>query len=597
MNDITLPAALLRPTDAPEPPPGHRWTGRVFFEYAPDVTEPPEPPQPKPVTEFEARRLMKQGGILGTDEEVAAAMAMGRTAWVDWQLGLPLANNMGTHMRDGATQAQVAAYGLPTSKSHAGNRHTEVFFWQAIREPDVVRTRMYWALSQIFVWSNSDNPTEAPLTTRMDILHRNALGNFRQLLGEIVFSRTTADYLTYHRNRKGDASGRIPDENMAREVMQLFTIGTVQLGPSGYEKREPTYGPEHIAGLAKVFTGIAADTGAKDKLTNPNAWHAHNAGWQVVDGKHAPLIVYPQHHDTSEKTILPGVTLPALTLSADPVEAQAQCVAEINAALDALFEHFNTPAFISRALIQFFTTANPSEFYILRVAGAFFDNGQGVRGDLKAVVRAILLDPEAETFDERDEAGLVMEPILALCHQQRAMKYLPQDGTGYGQPGQFPRFQYWAGSRPNDRYGQWPFQSPSVFNHYSPNYRPPGELAERGLRSPVMQILTESTLTSIVNEGTRGMLNLTEPGSFKSLFEILAAVPGETAADVQAGRCEASIAFLERKFGFRVHPKVRPRLIEQLGKSITNIPAAPNTAFVSVLFGLLASLPDFRVLR
>jgi uncharacterized protein (DUF1800 family) len=264
------------------------------------------------------------------------------------------------------------------------NAVMESFWLQAVRGPDQLRQRTVFALSQIFVVSNVNSSIDSEVgahASYLDMLARNAFGNFRTLLEEVATHPAMGHYLSHFRNeREDEASGRIPDENFAREVMQLFTIGLWELNQDGSRRRDPagefipTYAQDDVSGLARVFTGWS--WGGPDRSVA--RWHGWVGGrnWQEQMGN------YPDFHSPSEKRFL-GVTIPAGTSGEE----------SLRIALDRLFNHPNVGPFIGRQMIQRFVTSNPSPAYIARVAAAFNDNGQGVRGDMRAVLRAVLLDP------------------------------------------------------------------------------------------------------------------------------------------------------------------------------------------------------------
>ena len=353
------------------------------------------------------------------------------------------------------------------------------FYMQAVRGPDQVRQRMVFALSQIFVVSTASNEVvdrSVCHTSYMDMLGRNALGNFRTLLEDVSTHGMMGVYLSHRRNQKEDPiSGRSPDENYAREVMQLFSIGLVKLKPDGTPMRDgagntiPTYNNADVSGLAKVFTGWSW-------VPQDNSYYRFFENFPPDDILKQPMVPYEQHHSVSEKSFL-GVTIPAGT-TARP---------SLKIALDTLFNHPNTGPFIGRQLIQKLVTSNPSPNYVSRVAAAFANNGAGVRGDMKAVIRAILLDDEARLPASSGDGrqGKVREPVLRLTAYMRAF--------GSSKTGEFRL-------RTTDEIGQTPMHAPSVFNFFRPGFVPPGSaVARQGMVAPELQINTESQVTGYVN--------------------------------------------------------------------------------------------------
>ena len=362
--------------------------------------------------------------------------------------------------------------------------NTNAIWKGLISGEDELRQRMVFALSQIIVVS--DNGVSDPLSMvhYMDILSENAFGNYRDLLQDVTYSPAMAKYLTYLRNKKGDPErGRLPDENYARELLQLFTIGLVELNMDGTPKTgsdgQPIeiYTNDDIVGLARVFTGLS--------YKGPYFWDAD------ADGKYSPLQVFPDKHSELEKTFL-GTTIPAGT-DGD---------ASISDALDHIFDHPNLAPFVSRQLIQRFTASHPKPDYVERVANAFetgrFDSengtafGTGQRGDLAATLAAILLDPSL--YDDTppgSQDGKIREPVLRFVHWAKAFNVADPD----------PSNEWWLlSSGSSTRLSQQPFSSPSVFNFYRPGYIAPGsETGSQNLTSPEFQIVHEGSSVGYAN--------------------------------------------------------------------------------------------------
>jgi uncharacterized protein (DUF1800 family) len=269
----------------------------------------------------------------------------------------------------------------------------------------------------------------------------------------------------------------VPDENYAREVMQLFSIGLWQLNEDGtrrkdaYQRDIPTYGLEDVMGLARVFTGLS--WGGPDKSFD--RWMSW-LGWNFRD----PMQFYPQFHSTGEKRFL-GTVIPAGTSGEQ----------SLRLALDALFNHPNVGPFIGRQLIQRLVTSNPSPAYVARVARVFANNGNGVRGDMRAVVQAILMDDEARnpTWVANPNYGKLREPIVRFSHWMRAFN--AQAASRH--------YRIWNVEDPVQSLGQNPQRAPSVFNFFRPSYAPPGEILTRGLVAPEFQITHETTATGWIN--------------------------------------------------------------------------------------------------
>ncbi|MBS0443009.1 MAG: DUF1800 family protein, partial [Proteobacteria bacterium] len=316
----------------------------------------------------------------------------------------------------------------------------------------------------------------------LDMLGDKGLANYRELIEAVSLHPMMGTYLTSIRNRKADPrTGRVPDENYAREVMQLFSIGLVELNDDGSVKQaggvpKETYGPADIAGLAKVFTGWSW---ACADLSNTCFGSGALGGVSDPERSTKPMVGYPQYHAMEEKSFL-GTTIAAQG-TADPN-------ASLKTALDTLYNHANVGPFIGRQLIQRFVTSNPSPAYVAAVAGAFNNNGAGVRGDMKAVLKAVLLNPEARATSDR--SGKIREPVLRLSALLRGFGYASDSG------------RYRVGNTDNagSSLGQTAMRSPSVFNFYRPGYVAPGtQAAAAGLVAPEMALAQETTAAGYVN--------------------------------------------------------------------------------------------------
>ena len=359
-------------------------------------------------------------------------------------------------------------------------------WWVSTIQQDQLRQRVAFALSQIFVVSSAGVVGEYPkgLVSYYDTLVRGAFGNFRQLLQDVTLHPMMGTYLTYIGNRKErfDSTGKItqaPDENYAREVMQLFTIGLEQLNLDGTPKKDaqgrpiPTYSNNDVIGLARVFTGWSWNGG---RLTHECFFRAGYCAENTNERETRPMVAYDQYHSTLEKRFL-GTTI---------AEGQSRTTADLKVALDTLFNHPNVGPFIGRQLIQRLVTSNPSPAYVRRVASAFNNNGQGVRGDMKAVIRAVLLDEEARGDNARKQPsfGRIREPVLRFTHLMRALEASSRTG-------------YWGIGRTDvpGNLNQTAMRAPSVFNFYRPGYSPAGTpVARAGLVAPEMQITQESSV-------------------------------------------------------------------------------------------------------
>jgi uncharacterized protein (DUF1800 family) len=448
------------------------------------TVRPPAAAAAAAVNRADAHRLLTQASFGPTGAAVADVQARGVAGWIDHQFTLASPNAMRLYWE--AVDAQIRAAD-PNRK--AGSTEVYNAFWkQALTAPDQLRQRVAFALSEIFVVSLDGAPNSHPraVAAYHDMLAAQAFGNYRQLLESVALHPMMGVYLSHLKNQKADpATGRVPDENFAREVMQLFSIGLVQLSPDGQaipgpdRKPAPTYGAADIAGMARVFTGwswACPDAPHKNCFLHGNA-----NGKSDPDRGFKPMVAYPQYHSTEEKRFL-GAVVPA---QAVPNPAQS-----LKIALDTLFNHPNVGPFIGRQLIQRLVTSNPSADYVRAVSAAFANNGAGVRGDLKAVLRAVLLHPEARSTNLDATQGKLREPALRATALMRAFGYTSDSGL----------YRLGDTSNPGTALAQQPLKSPSVFNFFRPGYVPPGTLAAaRWLTVPEMQIVHETSAAGYVN--------------------------------------------------------------------------------------------------
>ncbi len=430
----------------------------------------------KPATGDEAARFLTQSTFGPTDADIARVSAVGYAAWIDEQLALPATSHQATWEAADAT--------LKTVGAAAGQDQVYETFWrQAVAGPDQLRQRVVFALSQIFVISLADGTVaENPraVAAWLDMLGSQGLGTYRGLLESVSRHPMMGVYLSHLKNQKADPrTGRVPDENYAREVMQLFSIGLVALNEDGSVNTGAgdNYTPADISGLAKVFTGWSWS--CPDWPDNNCFFNGSNNGNSDPNRSFNAMLGYPQYHSVEAKSFL-GTTIAAQTVS-DPA-------ASLKTALDTLASHPNVGPFIGRQLIQRLVTSNPSPDYIRAVSRAFADNGAGVRGDMKAVVKAVLMHPEARRSS--DSAGKVREPVLRLSAFLRAFGHRSDSGN----------FRVGNTDNPATALGQTPLRSPSVFNFYRPGYTAPGTAsAGAGLVAPEMQIAHETSAAGYVN--------------------------------------------------------------------------------------------------
>jgi uncharacterized protein (DUF1800 family) len=446
-----------------------------------DAPAAPVAPVEQPASRAEAARFLTQSTFGPNDAQLDRVMSIGYSAWIDEQLALPLVSHRASwEAVDAAIKAADPAGG-------AGQDQVLHSFWKrALSGNDQLRQRVAYALSQIMVISMQDgtvgdNPRA--VAAWLDMLGEKGFGNYRDLLESVSLHPMMGVYLSHLRNQKADPrTGRVPDENYAREVMQLFSIGLIELNQDGSQRSSAgmlleTYTPADISGLAKVFTGWSWS--CPDWPANGCFFSGAVNGVSDPDRAFKPMQGYAQYHSTESKAFL-GMAI--------PVQATASPADSLRAALDALHRHPNVGPFIGKQLIQRLVTSNPSGAYVQAVAAAFADNGAGVRGDMKAVIKAILLHPQARQAS--DTAGKVREPVLRLSALLRAFPYASDTG------------EYRIGNtdNPATALGQTPLRAPSVFNFYRPGYVPPGTAAAaRNLAVPEMQIVHETTAAGYVN--------------------------------------------------------------------------------------------------
>ncbi|MDK2125080.1 DUF1800 domain-containing protein [Parachitinimonas caeni] len=360
---------------------------------------------------------------------------------------------------------------LASAEPDARNTRMETWWHIALTGQDQLRQRVALALSEIFVVSDRGNNLgdHQAIAYYHDLLAKDAFGNFRTLLEDVTLSPAMGLYLNMLGNQKPDPENNIhADENYARELMQLFSIGLVQLNADGTIKTDaqgkplPTYTQADVTNLARVLTG----------------WSWNRAGfYDGPENNLVQMVPFAEYHDTDAKTIIGGVRIPA----------GKDARSELKVALDTLFNHPNVGPFIGRQLIQRLVTSNPTPAYVGRVAQVFANNGKGVRGDMQAVVRAILLDPEArDTAPTNASFGKRREPLLMVSHVWRALNASAGNG----------KYQFWY---PDWDLGQAPYSAPSVFNFYKPRYVPAGPLKMAGLVGPEFQRVDASSIVQLSN--------------------------------------------------------------------------------------------------
>lgn len=404
-------------------------------------------PQPA-VSLAAAFRFLNQASFGPTAAEIANVQQMGMAAYIDAQMQ--------------ATPSPLPIPPAPVTGNPSMMPVQQQFFLNAVTGPDQLRQRVAFALNQIWVISAVKINQPAGMVNYLQTIQKDAFGNFRQLMYDITLTPGMGHYLDMVDNDK-PAPGADPDENYAREILQLFTIGLNQLNDDGTVQTDasgnpiPTFTQDTIEAFARVFTGwtYAPAPGKASKIHNPPNWTA-------------PMVAVDSNHDQLPKTLLNGYQMGAGQTAQQ----------DLNDALDNIFNHPNVPPFISRQLIQHLVTSNPSPAYVKRISAVFADNGNGVRGDLSAVVKAILLDPEARAGDSAAPAlgeGHLREPVLfiaGLLRELGATISISNNFVAYG-----------------NEMGQQIYFPATVFNYYSPGY----DIAGTTINAPEFQILDGAT--------------------------------------------------------------------------------------------------------
>ena len=453
-----------------------------------------------PANDAQAARFLLQAGLSASSAEIASVRSLGYAGWMKAEIAKPSGIS-------GWDWLDSQGYGdaLNPGNFYFSETPADHMIWsQLATAPDPMRKRAALALSEILVVSLTglDISWRSHAIARYwDILVQHAFGNFRDLLEAVTLNAAMGVYLNTKGNLKENVStGRLPDENYAREVMQLFTIGLYKLNPDGTQqldgngKPQDSYTPSDVANLARVFTGYDFDRSQNVDTVIPQT----GGGTRNVPNTsyvRLPMKLTASNHSTLAATFL------NVTIQANTPGAQA-----LKTALDTLFNHQNTAPFICKQLIQRLVTSNPTPAYVARVAAVFANNGAGVRGDMAYVFAAILNDDEARnaTGLTAPEFGKLREPMLRLVQWLRTFNVTSAAGT----------WKIWSTSNAADSLGQSPLRSPSVFNFFRPGYVPPSTVAppatglSAGKVAPEFQIVNESSVGGYLNL----MMNVIDTG-------------------------------------------------------------------------------------
>ena len=538
--------------------------GGQFITGAGSQNFTPPPPAPpidlSSVSNADAPRFLTQATFGPTTADIATLQAQGYAAWITNQIALPETSHRT------ATDADFAAY--PASKQTlASQQNRQAAWWNiSLTAPDQLRQRVAFALSEIFVTSDVatslSNQADA-LANYYDLLANNAFGNFRTLLEDVTLSPAMGNYLNMLHNAKANpVKGISADENYAREIQQLFTVGLSELQPDGTLKLDsnglpiPTYDQAEIVQTANVLTGW----GYYSAVAKPNFY---GAPADFDD----PMMAYASFHDVTQKTIINATVVPANQTAQQ----------DLKILLDTLFNHPNTGPLVCSELIQRLVTSNPSPAYVYRVAQVFANDGTGTRGNLAAVVKAILLDYEARSLTEVNNSGFgkLKEPLLRMTGIYRAFNAASQEGR-------YPIFN------PEGALAQAALRSPTVFNYFLPGYVEPGSLASAGLLAPEFQITTASTAISVPNNIYASIYTAATPSAGTIVLNLSSLTPN-------AANPAAMVATVNQLLCANEMSAQTQQLIETEIKSLPSSTSA--AALAQATLYLAATSPDAAIQR
>ncbi len=527
--------------------------------------------------DFEASvRFLNRATFGATEAEANSMLTGGYSAWLVDQFNQPVNEQL----------PRLLADGVQINANFTSPNETYITWRDFVESPDQLRQRMMFALSEILVVGDMSTGNlfgrDFALGYFRDILYRNAFGNYRDILEEVTYSPAMGVFLTYLYNQKADpATNRVPDENYAREVMQLFTIGLFELNLDGTVKTDAngdtieTYDAEDIQGLARVFTGL----GLKGD--------GFGFSRRDDDAFYSPMRFYDEFYETGEKSFLSTV-----------IPAGASGPDSIDMALDALFNHPNVAPFVCRQLIQRFVTGAPTPAYVERVATVFEAGayqlpdgtlvGTGQRGDLMATLAAILLDDEAlQPFDDAPQGfGKVREPVMRFVHWARAFDVNSADAENE---------DILFDASTTDRLAQHPSRSPSVFNYFRPGYVAPNtQSGAAGLTAPELQITNSATLTGYAATMSRYIRDERNRNRVQSPA---AYVPDYTDELALADDAAALVDHLDELLtGGALQPETRDRIIEMMGL-MAGSSAADREARVYIAVWMVMTAPEYLVQR
>ncbi len=439
---------------------------------------------------YDASRFLYQASLGASLEDIKALAGGSYEKWIEVQMSIPGASMLEEtrNILEEAIDWHYATGGdSANAPSYANWTHFQYAWWtQHMLGKDRLRQRVALALSEVFVISilSDLQGYGLGLASYYDIMKRNAFGNFKDLLTDVSMHPAMGFYLSHLNNPKTDTLANIhPDENYAREIMQLFTIGLHELNTDGTVKQDssgntiPTYSQNDIRELAKVFTGLGIGKVVPNMYTDTAFF---GMGIYLADMT-APMRMYEPWHEPGEKNILGRNVIPTGQTGME----------DIRMAIDVIFNHPNVGPFLGKQLIQRLVKSNPSPAYIKRVAEIFNNDGKGVRGNLAAVIMAVLLDPEARECEYalEESNGQLREPLVRYSHFTKAVDVEQFYGRFWN-----TSYDFWQGT------GQIALTSPTVFNFFSPFYQPKGDLDQKHLLAPEFQIHNSRTSIGFLNQ-------------------------------------------------------------------------------------------------
>jgi uncharacterized protein (DUF1800 family) len=425
-----------------------------------------------------ASRFLSQATLGYNFEDIQAVSTMGIEDWIELEFTKPISFSLKNKVKSYVDFVKTASNNPAATQIY---RFWSYAWWQYhMASNDALRQRVALALSELLVVSDKSafGNNAYALASYYDVLMANAFTNYKDLMEDVTFHPAMGSYLTYINNPKANpATNQFPDENYARELMQLFTIGTSKLNMDGSYmlnangQQIQTYNNSDIGEFAKVFTGLSW---GDRTLFNRTA--ANDTSYTI------PLIMFNANHESGVKNLLNGFQVP----NRNPVDG----IADIQDAITNLFNHSNIAPFVSKFLIQRLVTSNPSPDYINRVATIFVNNGQGNRGDMKSIIKAIFLDPEAKSCNSGNEVdfGALREPFVRYMQINKAFDASTISGNYRNDMDYIYRFVQ-----------QKPLTSPSVFNFFQQDYQPIGSIEAANLVAPEFQITNAQTIMGYVN--------------------------------------------------------------------------------------------------